>query len=107
MAGLVEADARGFGWPTSLGAYSGQTVVVLLTAGVALLAVALLGTVASGLRPRRLWPAVPAGLAVVAVVAVDLHSSDVGYLRERVSPAVGGASPASERLRYWHWPLRR
>jgi hypothetical protein len=68
-AAAVDLDAKGFGWPMSVGEHAGVVAVLLLTAGAALLAVAVLGAAAPGLRRRHLWPAAVAGVVVVAVFA--------------------------------------
>ncbi|MET3430527.1 hypothetical protein BJ973_009739 [Actinoplanes tereljensis] len=68
-AAAVDIDAGGFGWPVAVGAHAGVVAVLLLTAGAALLAVAVLGTAAPGLRRRHLWPAGLAGVVVVGVFA--------------------------------------
>ncbi|WP_213004593.1 hypothetical protein [Paractinoplanes toevensis] len=68
-AAAIDIDAKGFGWPIAVGEHAGVVAVLLLTAGAALLAVAVLGTAAPGLRRRHLWPAALAGAVVVAVFA--------------------------------------
>lgn len=65
---LVDDRHGGYGWPTEFGTGSGPAATVLVVAAAALLALAVLGRVRTGVS-RRLLPAALAGLAMLVLVA--------------------------------------
>jgi hypothetical protein len=85
-AGLVDSGRGGYGWPLSIGPGAGPEVTVLLVAGVALLAAAVLRRVARGLNRRRLWPAAVVGALVVLRLVVYVIDPEVGWRETRPSP---------------------
>jgi len=83
-AGLADSQPGGYGWPLSPG--ERPAVIVLLVAGVSLLAAAVLGRVARGLRRRRLWPAMVVAPLLILWLVLYVIDPDVGWREVRPSP---------------------